>query len=57
MKFIRKLARILVDVRGQDIIEYGLLASFISVVAIIAVKAVGLLIVPLYEAVQTAIGG
>jgi Flp pilus assembly pilin Flp len=40
---------------GQDLIEYGLLAAFISVVALVAIKAIGPLIVPLYEAVVAAI--
>jgi Flp pilus assembly pilin Flp len=49
------LKRIFRQEEGQDIIEYGLLAAFISVVALVAIKALAPIIVPLYEAVVTAI--
>jgi Flp pilus assembly pilin Flp len=42
------------DERGQDLIEYGVLAAFLSVVALAIVKLIGLLIVPLYEVIQAA---
>jgi len=35
------ITRFLSDESGQDMVEYGLLAAFISIVAIIAVQAVG----------------
>ena len=39
---------------GQDMIEYGLLASFISVVAVLSVRAIGPLVDALYVTVQNA---
>jgi len=47
--------RWLVGDDGQDVVEYGLLAAFISVFVIVAIKAVGPLVVPLYEKVQGAL--
>ena len=38
---------------GQDMIEYALLAAFISIVAIVAIKAIG----PLVNAIYVAIVG
>lgn len=49
------LRRLLRMEEGQDLIEYGLLAAFISVAAILAIRAIGPLIIPLYEAVTTAL--
>ncbi len=49
------LKRFLRDESGQDIIEYGLLASFISVVALVTIKLIGLLVAPLYDAVVAAL--
>jgi Flp pilus assembly pilin Flp len=40
---------------GQDIIEYGLLASFVSIVAVVTIKLLGPLIIVLYESVYEAI--
>ncbi len=57
MGFLKmKIAHLLADVRGQDLIEYGLLAAFISVVTILVVQAIGLLVVPLYEAIEAVFG-
>lgn len=39
---------------GQDMIEYGILAAFISIAAIIAIKAIGPLVNALYVVVQAA---
>jgi len=44
--------RLWYDEDGQDIIEYGLLAAFISIVALLAIKLVGTLIVPLFQKVK-----
>jgi Flp pilus assembly pilin Flp len=52
MMWINKFLR---DEEGQDIIEYALLAFFISIVAIIAIKAIGPLVKTIYEAVETAL--
>jgi Flp pilus assembly pilin Flp len=40
---------------GQDLIEYGLLGAFISVVSILAIQAIGPLVNDLYVAIQNAI--
>jgi Flp pilus assembly pilin Flp len=40
---------------GQDTVEYGLLAAFISISALLAIKAIGPLVNTLYESVKTAI--
>ena len=37
----RMLRSFIVDERGQDLIEYGLLAGFISLVAVVAIGNVG----------------
>lgn len=41
------------DEKGQDMIEYALLASFISIVAIATIRLIG----PLVSAIYTAIEG
>ena len=38
---------------GQDMVEYALLAAFISIFAILAVKAIG----PLVNTIYTSVGG
>ena len=45
----------LVRDEGQDTVEYGLLAAFISIFALIAIKAIGPLVNSLYESVKKAI--
>ncbi len=40
---------------GQDMVEYALLASFISIVAIAALRAIGPLVNAIYVAVQAAL--
>lgn len=40
---------------GQDMIEYGLLAAFISIVAIVALRAIGPLVNAVYVQVQNAL--
>ena len=52
MMWINKFMR---DEEGQDIIEYALLAFFISIVAIIAIKAIGPLVNDIYVAVENAL--
>ena len=49
---LRKLLR---EESGQDMIEYALLASFISIVAIAALRLIGPLIVAIYEDIQGAL--
>jgi Flp pilus assembly pilin Flp len=48
MDFIRK------D-EGQDVVEYALLAAFISIFAIVVIKAIGPLINTIYENVKAAL--
>ncbi len=49
------LSRLFHDEKGQDMIEYALLASFVSIVAIAALTAIGPLVVAIYTSVQTAL--
>lgn len=41
--------------KGQDMIEYALLASFISIVAIATLRLIGPLIVAIYVAIKAAL--
>ena len=43
------------DDSGQDLIEYALLASFISIIAIVAIRAIGPLVNTIYTNVQGAL--
>jgi Flp pilus assembly pilin Flp len=52
---LRKLINLLKDERGEDIIEYALLAAFISIIAIIAVKLVGTRVKDIFEDVAAAL--
>jgi Flp pilus assembly pilin Flp len=49
---LRALVR---DDRGQDILEYALLTAFIALAAVIAVKATGAQISPIFTAITAAI--
>jgi Flp pilus assembly pilin Flp len=49
------LRKLLTDERGQDLMEYGLLAAFISIAALAIIQLIGPLFVPLYESVKTAL--
>jgi pilus assembly protein Flp/PilA len=49
------LARFVKETEGQDLIEYALLAGFISIVAITAITAVGTKLNTKMTAVSTAI--
>ena len=40
---------------GQDMIEYALLASFISIVAIATIRLIGPLVSVIYVAIQAAL--
>jgi len=40
---------------GQDTVEYALLAAFISIFAIVAIKAIGPLVNAIYVNVKTAL--
>ena len=47
--------RFLHEDNGQDMVEYGLLAAFISIVAIAILDAIGDLIPAIYERVRAAL--
>ncbi len=47
--------RLIRDDRGQDVIEYALLAAFISVVAILLIGQIGTGVNTMYNTVQTAV--
>jgi pilus assembly protein Flp/PilA len=49
------LLRVLREDDGQDMIEYALLGSFISIVAIVALRAIGPLVNTVYEGIQAAL--
>ncbi|UCH84450.1 MAG: Flp family type IVb pilin [Candidatus Latescibacterota bacterium] len=54
---MRYLKNFLRDESGQDMVEYGLLAAFISIVAIAALQAIGPLVNAVYVAIQNALTG
>ena len=47
--------RLVTDESGQDLIEYGLLAALISVLAVVAITAVGTKIQGSYQNIQASI--
>ena len=49
--------RLLRDETGQDLIEYGLLAAFISIVALATIRAIGPLVADLWVIIRDAIAG
>lgn len=51
---VKRVRKLLKDERGQDMIEYGLLASFISIVALATIKLIGPLVWGLYDSVFAA---
>ena len=52
---MRRLKNLCKSDDGQDVVEYGLLAAFISVFAILTIRAIGPLVEPLYQQVQGAL--
>ncbi|MGH2571002.1 MAG: Flp family type IVb pilin [bacterium] len=52
---MKTLERFIVEEDGQDMVEYALLASFISIVAIVAIRAIGPLVRTIYQNIQSAI--
>ena len=52
---MKHLTNFLRDDSGQDMVEYGLLGAFISIVAIVAVKAIGPLVKTIFENIQAAL--
>jgi Flp pilus assembly pilin Flp len=53
---LTKLKRIFKDENGQDMIEYGLLGSFISVVAIGVITLIGQPLIDLFNVILNALG-
>jgi pilus assembly protein Flp/PilA len=51
-RFMRNLHR---DESGQDVIEYGVLAAFISIVAIATIKLIGPQITTIFTNIKTAL--
>ena len=49
------LFRLIRDEKGQDMVEYALLASFISIVAIVTLRLIGPLVNTIYVNIQTAL--
>ncbi len=49
------LKRLLRDESGQDMVEYALLASFISIVAIATLRLIGPLVNAIYVDIQAAL--
>ena len=52
---IRMLVRLAAEDEGQDLIEYGLLASLISVVAVVVIASVGTKLLGSYQTIEAAI--
>jgi len=52
---LTKLHSIIRREEGQDMIEYALLGAFISIVAIVAIRAIGPLVNTIYVAIQAAL--
>jgi Flp pilus assembly pilin Flp len=53
--YMSKLKHLLRDDKGQDMVEYAVLAAFISIVAIATIRTIGPLIVAIYVAVAAAL--
>ena len=52
---MRYLHRFIREEQGQDMVEYSLLAAFISIVAIATLRAIGPLVNTIYGRIQTAL--
>jgi Flp pilus assembly pilin Flp len=52
---MKKLIPFLREDDGQDMVEYALLASFISIVAIVALRAIGPLVNTIYQNIRAAL--
>lgn len=52
---MNKLEHFVRNEEGQDTVEYALLAAFISIFAIVAIKAIGPLVNTIYENIKTAL--
>jgi pilus assembly protein Flp/PilA len=45
------------DESGQDMVEYGLLAALISIVALVTIRLIGPMVAALFELVRSEIAG
>lgn len=54
---MRNLRLFIRDEQGQDMVEYSLLAAFISIVAIAALRLIGPLVNGIYVRIQGALTG
>ena len=52
---MRFLSRLIREEQGQDMVEYALLAAFISIVAIVTIRNIGPLVDAIYQNVQAAL--
>ena len=52
---MQSIVRFIHEDDGQDMVEYALLAAFISIVAIVVIKAIGPLVNAIYDNVKTAL--
>lgn len=52
MSYLKKFLK---EEDGQDMVEYGLLAAFISIIAIATLRAIGPLVDAVYVNVQNAL--
>jgi pilus assembly protein Flp/PilA len=57
MKLQRFITRLVRDEQGQDLIEYALLATFVSLVAIVGATALGTALNNWYSTVATNVNG
>ncbi len=55
MRFLQTVKRFMAEERGANAIEYGLIASLISVVIIAAVKAIGIDLLASFNEIVTAL--
>ena len=56
MRRISTIRAVVGDERGQDLIEYGLLASFLSIAAIAVLRTIGVPIVAMFQKILSALG-
>jgi Flp pilus assembly pilin Flp len=52
---LKKLRNLFKDEKGQDMIEYALLASFISIVAIAVIMLISTPLIAIYQAIVNAL--
>ena len=55
MSRIRALRRALSDERGQDTVEFGLLAAFVAILSLLTLKSIGPLVRAIYSKLMAAL--